>query len=212
MSTIVTSMNLLCGLPLSSCLVGPSSTALEQYICYPSSALAQTISGWLPSYKPSLSIWILSFSHKSVGVGGDNTHLHQLQPACILYFISLAHYPFYWMADPRYFNYATFTISPQFTFTFLFQKKKTTVTPTAHHCSAVLIHFLHHPHIQYFYATPNFLKQYHISSLGILSYAFCRSTKTVQQLTFSILLPQHHTPYPWCASSCCSYSAHGRCS
>lgn len=124
MSTIVTSMNLLCGLPLSSCLVGPSSTALEQYICYPSSVLAQTISGWLPSYKPSLSIWILSFSHKSVGAGGDNTHLHQLQPACILYFISLAHYPFYWMADPRYFNYATFTISPQFIFTFLFQKKK----------------------------------------------------------------------------------------
>lgn len=142
MSTIVTSMNLLCGLPLSSCLVGPSSTALEQYICYPSSVLAQTISGWLPSYKPSLSIWILSFSHKSVGVGGDNTYLHQLQPACILYFISLAHYPFYWMADPRYFNYATFTISPQFIFTFLFQKNKTTVTPTAHLTTVLLSSYI----------------------------------------------------------------------
>lgn len=138
MSTFFTSINLLCGLPLSSCLVGPSSTLLEQYICYSSSALAQTISGSLPSYKPSLSIWLWSFSHKSVGVGGDNTHLHQLQPACILYFISLAHYPFYWMADPGYFNYSTFTTSPQFIFTFLFQKNQKTKLSLLSHTSPLL--------------------------------------------------------------------------
>lgn len=47
--------------------------------------------------------------------------------------------------------------------------------------------------LTYVSVTPDFLLQYHNSSLGTLPYAFCRSTMTQFQflLTFSALLHQH---------------------
>ncbi|KAJ8356648.1 hypothetical protein SKAU_G00194420 [Synaphobranchus kaupii] len=52
------------------------------------------------------------------------------------------------------------------------------VTPTAHLTTVTLSSYMSCTLLTYFSDTPDFLMQYHTSSLGTLSYAFSRSTKT----------------------------------